>query len=265
MNNTEGKSFLERKNDNRVFPILDDTQPLSQGRLWLIAILTPLLFFVGIVPQLIDFDKDNMLLALPLQFVQTFAPLILLALMLRYLAKNTLKTFFHKITLKDFFAGIIALTLATIYSSVAENIVTMFSTVADNGGAKAFTENVSPLQMIVVFVITTISDAFSLLSEELLAIILMLVFATLANKYWHVSRGGALWIGTIVSIIVFGFMHFSAYDWHIAQMFIIIGMSRLFYNGVYIRTKNLWVSYLCHFAWDTVIFAIVMIAHFLNS
>lgn len=190
MNNTEGKSFLERKSDNRVFPILDDAQPLSQGRLWLISILTPLLFFVGIVPQLIDFDKDNMLLALPLQFVQTFAPLILLALMLRYLAKNPLKTFFHKITLKDFFAGLIALILATIYSSVAENIVTMFSTVADNGGAKAFTENVSPLQMIVVFVITTISDAFSLLSEELLAIILMLVFATLANKYWHVSRGG---------------------------------------------------------------------------
>ncbi|WP_082620580.1 CPBP family glutamic-type intramembrane protease [Lentilactobacillus senioris] len=56
-------------------------------------------------------------------------------------------------------------------------------------------------------------------------------------------------------------MHFSTYDWHWAQMIILIGGSRIFYNGVYIRTKNLWVSYLCHFLWDTITLVIVIVLH----
>ncbi|KRM93704.1 hypothetical protein FC56_GL000421 [Lentilactobacillus senioris DSM 24302 = JCM 17472] len=54
--------FLERKNDNRVFPILDDAKPLSQSRLWLIAILTPLIFFIGVIPQVLHIQSKNIYL-----------------------------------------------------------------------------------------------------------------------------------------------------------------------------------------------------------
>lgn len=214
---------------------------------------------MGVIPQVLHIQSKNIFLESIVEYWQVILPLVVFIWMLNSLVGTPLKTYFHKITKSDFWDGVLVLILDGIYSTVVSQLLTTYSSTTSNANDQGL-NHISTIKMVLVFIVETISNAKTLLSEELLALIPMLVFATLANKYWHFSRDGALLLGTIISIFVFGFMHFSTYDWYWAQMIILIGGSRIFYNGVYIRTKNLWVSYLCHFLWDTITFAIVIVS-----
>ncbi|WP_054668951.1 hypothetical protein [Lentilactobacillus senioris] len=111
-----------------------------------------------------------------------------------------LKTYFHKITKSDFWDGVLVLILDGIYSTVVSQLFTTYSSTTSNANNQGL-NHISTIKMVLVFIVETISNDTTLLSEELLALIPMLVFATLANKYWHFSRGGgALLLGTIISI-----------------------------------------------------------------
>lgn len=93
--------------------------------------------------------------------------------------------------------------------------------------------------------------------EEIFSIIIFIaLFKLLSYKF---SRETAIGIALVLSSIVFGLMHFQAYNWHLAQIILLIGRERLFLTGAYIRTKNIWTSFLMHYVFDMAIFLLVFL------
>ncbi|MCY9806277.1 CPBP family intramembrane metalloprotease [Lentilactobacillus senioris] len=256
MNND--RFFLERKNDTRTFPIFDDETPLAKRNLWWLIVLPPLIFAIVVIPQIlwpdIDTSTKGVVEETLIVLWQDVMPLILFILMLHELAGRSLRSFFKKLTWHDIGDGAVALVLGNLYAIITSLTLTAISKnlVAANITTGSFKAGMPKSELTTNLIREVLTDIPSLLCEELLAIIPMLAAATLAYRYYGQSRKNSIWIGLLVSIFVFGLAHFSAYDWHLAQMFIVIGMSRLFDTGVYIRTKNLWVSYISHYLWDTV-------------
>lgn len=263
MNND--RFFLERKHDTRTFPIFDDKTPVSKRNLWLLVVLPPILFAILVIPQTLwpnIVGKDTGLGGYLFSFAwEELFPLIFFIFILHKLAGQSLRSFFKKLTWSDIGDGIVAFVLGTIYTRVMSAVLIVISknSMASDIATNSFKVGLPKKVLISNYINEILSDLVELLNEELLAIIPMLAAATLAYKYYHCSRKGSIGIGLLVSIFVFGLAHFSAYDWHLAQMFLVIGMGRFFDTGVYIRTKNLWVSYISHYLWDTAIFTIAFI------
>lgn len=67
--------------------------------------------------------------------------------------------------------------------------------------------------------------------EELLAVSFFLVLSALVMQHMHASRNAGIWWGLIGSMIFFGMIHFVAYDWHILQMLLVIGVGRILILG----------------------------------
>ena len=264
MNND--RFFLERKNDTRTFPIFDDVTPVSKTNLWLLVILVPLAFIVALVPDMLWPNIAKMTLnswqQIMLIIWQDILPFALIVFLLHMLARQTLRSFFKKLTWHDIGDGIVALILGNVYAILMSEILRSISKnlMASNAAEQNLRSSLSKSTLVNNYISLVITDILELLNEELLAIIPMLAVATLAYKYYGRSRKNAIGLGLLASIIIFGLAHFFAYDWHIVQMLLVIGMSRLFDTGVYIRTKNLWVSYIAHYLWDAVSFGVVLLA-----
>lgn len=54
----------------------------------------------------------------------------------------------------------------------------------------------------------------------------------------------------------FSAMHLSTYDRNVVQCFAVIGTARLVLTAAYLRTRNLWVSFVAHILTDWSIFAV---------
>lgn len=241
--------FLERgRKDQRTFPILDDSHvtPLS-NLIW----LTILAFAVEVINVLLGTLPVASLsrpVILVIAFIQTIGIVVIFALLYRYLGHQKFGSLFHKITLGDAGFGIVMFVLASIYSNLMTQIIPGIADKVVTGAGTGSTN--SQIKNIVV---VNFLNLFSLLSEELLAIIPFLAVAAIAYQHLQLSRNTSIWLGWLASIILFGAFHFYAYDWHLLQMFLIIGMSRVFYTGMYIRTKNILVSYVAHWLFDAVL------------
>lgn len=120
------------------------------------------------------------------------------------------------------------------------------STVAD----KAFEYGDAPGAIAVGVISVLIQLPAQLFGEELLNILPFILFLTLFVSTFKMSRKVSVVIAAILSCLLFGLYHFQAYDWHIAQMLIIIGLGRLVVLTLYVKTKNLWLTFFTHLAID---------------
>ena len=82
-----------------------------------------------------------------------------------------------------------------------------------------------------------------LFGEELLSILPFILFLTFFVSVLKWSRKTSVITAAVLSCLLFGLYHFQAYDWHLAQMFIIIGLGRLVVLFLYLKTKNLWLTF----------------------
>lgn len=99
-------------------------------------------------------------------------------------------------------------------------------------------------------------SGIQILGEELFTIL-----PFLALLYWlhrvGMRRNSAVLIAWVLTAIWFGLAHLPAYGWNIAQVLLVIGVSRLILTLAYIRTKNIWVSTGAHVLHDWISFAFV--------
>lgn len=64
-------------------------------------------------------------------------------------------------------------------------------------------------------------------------------------RFTH-ERGIALLLGLILSMIIFGLVHYTAYEGRILQILLIQGFGSVFEYYAYLKTKNVWVCFLVH-------------------
>ena len=96
---------------------------------------------------------------------------------------------------------------------------------------------------------------FSMMGEELIKIILLLIFLTLLFKFSK-NRKLSIIFSMFFTLVIFGLLHvFSSY---VIVAVVIQGFGSVFYLLLYIKTKNVFVSYISHFLTD---FSITFLAY----
>ena len=108
-----------------------------------------------------------------------------------------------------------------------------------------------------IFLYQRFSSAIQILGEEFLAIMPLLAVTQLANSC-HMPHP-LLW-GNIVSALIFALLHLSTYDYNLGYVILGLAFTRLVLNWAFIKTHNIWVSFLVHFLFDTLAFLILLLA-----
>ncbi|WP_125707547.1 hypothetical protein [Lacticaseibacillus porcinae] len=95
--------------------------------------------------------------------------------------------------------------------------------------------------------------------EEMVTLSLLLIIASLSKRWWHLHRRNALGIGLVISTIIFVLLHFQAYQWHLAQMFIVIGGSRVILSGLFLNSHSVSDVFVCHYIYDALLLTITLL------
>ncbi|WP_407415379.1 type II CAAX prenyl endopeptidase Rce1 family protein [Methanobrevibacter sp.] len=94
-------------------------------------------------------------------------------------------------------------------------------------------------------------QAIQLWGEEFFKIFLLLLIMFGVYKYTN-NRKLSLISGILVTLIVFGLLHYNAYGGKIIQILLIQGFGSIFELYAYLQTKNVVVSYLIHLIVDSI-------------
>ncbi len=98
---------------------------------------------------------------------------------------------------------------------------------------------------------SVISLILQIMGEEFYKVFLLLLAMYVMYKLTK-NRAISILIGLIVSMTIFGLSHYSAYDGRILQIILIQGFGSIFEYFAYLKTKNIWVSYLAHLIQDLI-------------
>ena len=101
-------------------------------------------------------------------------------------------------------------------------------------------------------IIFWIKFPLQIFGEELLKIIPFLIFLTIFYKITD-NRKISIVISTVVALIIFGIMHLPTYN-NLIYSIIVIGFGSIFTMFGYLKTKNIFVSYLIHLLFDLIPF-----------
>lgn len=92
----------------------------------------------------------------------------------------------------------------------------------------------------------------SLIGEEIITASLTFPLYTLIHKKLDNKKS---WIiAAIVGSLLFGLLHFRAYNWNLYQMFFPIGLGRLPFTWLWIKSDSLWPSIVAHILYDLILF-----------
>ncbi|AMD16776.1 hypothetical protein TL18_01200 [Methanobrevibacter sp. YE315] len=154
---------------------------------------------------------------------------------------------FTKPTKKEIGLAVLLFIGYIIYSVVMGEIITLAgleSSVVDD----AFVVNVE----------MTISLIFSMMGEELLKFIPLMIIMRLVYKYTS-NRKLAMVVSAIMIMIGFGLLHYDGFTITIASALLIQGLGTIFEIYGYYKTKNLFVPYMSHLFTDAFIFILLLL------
>lgn len=92
----------------------------------------------------------------------------------------------------------------------------------------------------------------SLIGEEIITAALTLPFISLLMKRFSDKR--AWLVGAIIGSLLFGMLHFRAYDWNLYQMLVPIGLGRLPFTWLWVKADSLWPAVATHILYDLLLF-----------
>jgi membrane protease YdiL (CAAX protease family) len=161
---------------------------------------------------------------------------------LEWSAKRNWRLLFRKVMLKDWkiIIGFTALTFVASYFDATFFKWAFGAPVVNHMD----TANLSTL------IINLIEGLFQLFGEEFIAIIPFLAFVSLGKRF-KLNQTFVLTAAVILSSIVFGMAHTWTYGGLIHGI-IGVGISRIAITMSYVKTKNLWVSYIVHYLFDAI-------------
>ena len=100
-------------------------------------------------------------------------------------------------------------------------------------------------------ILTVLFIIIQLFGEEFFKIFMLLLVMYGVYKLTNNSNI-AVGLGLIGAMVIFGLCHYYAYDGRILQIILIQGFGSIFEYFAYLKTKNVWVSYLLHLVRDLI-------------
>lgn len=179
-----------------------------------------------------------------LYFLVTFLPVA-------YVCRGKLGLIFKKPKLKDFKVIIICYFLYYIVSAILSGLVSFLGFAPAQDAA---VKNTTPILMEIILTL------IQLLGEELFKVSVLLLAMGLFY-YFTKNRKNTLVLGTIVCMILFGFIHLSAYEYNVVQCMLVIGLGSIVHLYPYIKTKNVVNSYILHVLIDI---SFMLLTHFVG-
>lgn len=165
--------------------------------------------------------------------------------------KRSWREIFRKPKSSDILIIIVFVVLTFFVANIVSNIAEQYVKLEEN--PSAITQDTD--NTIGLFFKMRGRDLFQLFGEEFLAILPFLALMQLF--YRKCSRKFSLFLALLFSSIFFGLLHLPTYNWNLVQAMLLISTVRIFISLPYIITRNIWVSFLVHYIYDTIIFAIV--------
>lgn len=227
--------FFNFEENELDLPFYYDEPFLSKSK-WILLVLSIILFIA--IPY-VPLDVNENLFSIML-FLVTFIPLV-------YVCKGNLSLFFRKVRRKDMKIILICLVAYYIYTFAVSQLLLLVGIVPQPNA-------VLDSNMDLIFWITLV---IQLMGEELFKIILMLlVMKGLYNL--TDNRKTSLICSILVSLLVFGLIHYSVYG-VLAQIILIIGLGSIFEIYIYLKTKNVLTSYILHVLIDAIPLLLTML------
>lgn len=263
-----------RKHNYGDFPLYND-QPfaLTTGKwwLWLIVTLLGYAFFTGIlfIPAIDILKKfrhpsesaassmettKGLLIAFFISLLLLIVSYFIVLGIFRYISRHEWRLLFKKPTRGGVLYGVIGGVLLFLffvgYSYILSNVFHI--KMQDD----AVTKGSYPLWYTILNFIMTL---IQLMLEEMWKIVPFLFLLHFSYKKLRWDRKTSIWVSWILSCLLFGLYHWSAYDGNLLQMFLVISVSAFAGMTSYIRYKNIWVAYLMHACYDFIpLFMVVL-------
>ncbi|WP_458454123.1 CPBP family glutamic-type intramembrane protease [Methanobrevibacter sp.] len=223
----ETKDFFRFENENEDFPFYNDNPKLTKNQ-WItliIGVLATITFLAWpkSMPQYITSITLFLLMIIPISIVSRGK--------LGYLFKIPKKRDIVLIILLYIGYYIYVITVAAL----------LFKYGYDLAFNKILTVDDSKLMLL--------GAAVQLIGEELIKVIPFLIILHVSYKHNH-NRKRSFLIALTFTLILFSLLHYKAYDGHLLQIFLIIGLGSIFDMLAYFTTKNVTVSYILHIMID---------------
>lgn len=228
---------FERKNDD--FPFYSELEsPLN----WKNSIVVLIAVMVGFYLFSMGFGGP----------VQPFMNVIFPLAALIFVTRKEWTSIFRKLKSRDIITILGAYIVNIIATFVVGGLVVKLFGGSPNAAIEAIDGNFVEQ---IPFLLKTIPMLFG---EELITILPFLIILRVGVQKFNMSRKNAIILGVIVSVIIFGAYHLPTYNWNFGQAIIVIGLARVILIYPYLKTKNIWTSFIAHVLNDWTLFALAL-------
>jgi hypothetical protein len=161
------------------------------------------------------------------------------------------RTLLRRPRLKDVFwvIAFLVLTLVVVFGAAA--VMSAFAPVVPNKVVDVDLSGPDATTWLAVWI------SIQLVGEELVTILPLLAVMQFSYAR-HRSRRRALLWGWVISSLVFALLHLPAYQWNLLQVVMVILPLRMALSVPYLVTRNLWVSYAVHLAYDAILLTLAI-------
>lgn len=218
--------------DNRDFPFYNENPRMSRiGWLVLLASVPVSLYSYRCIGN---------------EFVSSMVFLLIMLIPLLYFSDWDYTLFFKKPTKDELILAVVMFLAFFAYSLVMTNFLAMTG-IPNTGSRDEGIATIAPL-------------IFSMMAEELLKFIPLMFLMRVFFKYSS-NRRMSIIVSSAFTLVIFSLIHLEP-GISIASVLLIQGLGSVFHLYAYLKTKNLFVSYLAHLMTDAIIIAMGILGIF---
>jgi hypothetical protein len=226
-------TMLNLDND-RDFPYYNGIPKMSKIGWAVLLICIPISYFANAFIS----DYTN-------EIVGSIFFMLILLIPLLYFSKWNYSLIFQKPTKDELILAVLMFLAFTAYSFIFSSLLSAYG-IPDIGNSDAN-------------VITIISLVFSMMAEELFKFIPLMFLLRVFFKYTS-NRRLSIISSSIITLIFFGLIHLEPAV-SILSVLLIQGAGSIFHLYVYLKTKNLFASYISHLMTDSIILILVLLGY----
>lgn len=230
--------FFKFEDTSRDFPYYRHNPKISKGT-WVVLLLAiPVSFLVYAI------------FAIEHEMIGSILFVLVLLIPLMYFSNWDFSLIFHKPTKSEIRLAVLLFIGYMIYAIAVGEVLDLI------GQSSTVSGDYFGVNWEMLF-----SLVFSMLAEELVKFIPLMFFMRLLYKFTN-NRKLSIVVSTAVILIFFGLLHYDPGITPIMSVLVIQGLGSIFELYGYIKTKNLFVPYLCHLLTDGFIFLLMLLFGF---
>ena len=221
--------------EKRDFPFYDENPRMSKIGWLVLLVSVPVALFSF---RYVDFYTN--------EFVASIFFLLIMLIPLLYFSDWDYSLFFRKPTKDELILAVVMFLAFFIYSFIMSNLLDASGLASIASGE----ENI----------ISIISLVFSMMAEELMKFIPLMFLLRVFFKYTS-NRRLSIMLSSAVTLVFFALIHLEP-GVSLLSVLLIQGLGSIFHLYVYLKSKNLFASYLSHLMTDAIVLIMAMLGIF---